>query len=84
MSMSNVQLRKKNMMTSFLQGLQPMPMLRRMGGPVMMDAQPMMAFAAPMARNTAMAGAGPPPPQSPPRVRKLFPETWLWSNSTTG
>lgn len=80
MSMSNVQLRKKNMMTSFLQGLQPMPMLRRMGGPVMMDAQPM-AFAA---RNTAMAGAGPPPPQSPPRVRKLFPETWLWSNSTTG
>uniref|UniRef100_K1PVK1 Alpha-2-macroglobulin bait region domain-containing protein n=1 Tax=Magallana gigas TaxID=29159 RepID=K1PVK1_MAGGI len=64
--------------------LQPMPMLRRMGGPVMMEAQPMMAFAAPMARNTAMAGAGPPPPQSPPRVRKLFPETWLWSNSTTG
>lgn len=62
-----------------------MPMLRRMGGPVMMEAQPMMAFAAPMARTTGMlAGAAPPPPQSPPRVRKLFPETWLWSNSTTG
>lgn len=80
--MSNVRLRK-NLMTSFLQGLQPMPMLRRMGGPVMMEAQPMMAFAAPMARS-GVAKAAPPPPQSPPRVRKLFPETWLWSNSTTG
>lgn len=20
----------------------------------------------------------------PPRVRKLFPETWLWSNTSTG
>lgn len=79
--MSNVRLRK-NLMTSFLQGLQPMPMLRRMGGPVMMEAQPMMAFAAPAARRVANAAS--PPPQSPPRVRKLFPETWLWSNSTTG
>ncbi|XP_048777079.1 CD109 antigen-like isoform X2 [Ostrea edulis] len=62
--------------------LQPMPMLRRMGGPVMaMAAQPM-AFAD---NSVGMAaGSGPPSSKSPPRVRKLFPETWLWSNSSTG
>lgn len=59
-----------------------MPMLRRMGGPVMaMAAQPM-AFAD---NSVGMAaGSGPPSSKSPPRVRKLFPETWLWSNSSTG
>ncbi|XP_062603689.1 CD109 antigen-like isoform X2 [Saccostrea cucullata] len=66
--------------------LQPMPMLRRMGGPVMaMAAQPV-AFAAMENRVMAApaAGSGPPSSSSPPRVRKVFPETWLWSNSSTG
>nr|XP_022323516.1 CD109 antigen-like isoform X2 [Crassostrea virginica] len=63
--------------------LQPMPMLRRMGGPVMM-AQPMMAMAAAPMQNEALGGAAPPSASAPPRVRKLFPETWLWSNASTG
>lgn len=80
--MSTVTLRKY-MMKSSLQGLQPMPMLRRMGGPVMM-AQPMMAMAAAPMQNEALGGAAPPSASAPPRVRKLFPETWLWSNASTG
>lgn len=33
----------------------------------------------------SMTGGGSPPPlQAVGRIRNVFPETWLWSNATTG
>ena len=52
------------------------PMFVGMGGIAMMAEQPMMRM--------AFKAAASPSPSAPPRVRKLFPETWLWSNASTG
>lgn len=56
---------------------------------IMDDAIPMMAMAAPGA---AMGGAavrktsGPPSQELKPatKTRKLFPETWIWTNRSVG
>ena len=50
--------------------------------PMMYDSPVMFAMGG------AEAGSGPPPPPSPNslkpvgRVRKIFPETWMWLNET--
>ena len=69
---------------SILVGLEPMPMLEGMGGIAMMAEQPMMRMAFKAVPNEALGGAASPSSSAPPRVRKLFPETWLWSNASTG
>ena len=55
-----------------------------MAGGAMIDALAPMPAAA-MTGTGAMVGGGSPPSlQAVGRIRNVFPETWLWSNATTG
>lgn len=49
-----------------------------------MMPMPMMPGAAMSGSGPATGGASPSPLQAVGRIRNVFPETWLWSNATTG
>lgn len=49
-----------------------------------MMPMPMMPGAAMTGTGTAAGGVSPSSLQAVGRIRNVFPETWLWSNATTG
>ena len=50
-----------------------------MDGMVMMDQPPMAMMAAGVSRLMSVPAPGVTEMKKPSRVRKLFPETWLWN-----
>ena len=55
-----------------------------MAGGAMIDALAPMPAAAMTGTGATAGGGSPPPLQAVGRIRNVFPETWLWSNATTG